>query len=206
MEKRFSALALYRLSVSALAFGMVAAQVINGMLRPPFDMGNYFSFFSIQSSLLAACVLAASGISVVRAGRGESLTFWRGAATLYLTLAGTVYLVLLRGYAETLQTPREQTNAVLHYLVPAALLADWFFSPKERVPLAKALLWLLYPLLYVLYSLARGHFCRWYPYPFLTPSASGYAGIVTVCLAMAAAMIAFIFLMTRSTAHKPGRL
>ncbi|MBC7805572.1 MAG: Pr6Pr family membrane protein [Akkermansiaceae bacterium] len=200
MQKRL-ALAAYRLSVGVLALGGVVVQTVNGFFHPPFDYPNYFSFFSIQSSLFAALVLIASAIRIGRGEHGEGLTFWRGAVTLCLTLAGTVYLVLLGGASESLQSPREQTNAVLHYLVPVALLADWFLGPKERIPFRLGLMWLLYPLLYVVYSLVRGRFTEWYPYPFLNPIVSGYPGIVTVCLIMAAAMIGFIALLTKSTTH-----
>jgi hypothetical protein len=202
-QKRF-ALATYRLSVSLIAVGVVIAQVVNGFFHPPFDITNYFSFFSIQSNLFTAFVLALSALRIYRGDSPDNLTFWRGAAVLYLTLAGTVYLILLGGVSESLQNPREQTNAVLHYLVPTALLADWFLTPKKRVTFATGLLWLLYPLGYVLYSLGRGHFSHWYPYPFLTPSASGYVGIVSVCLVMAAAMVLFIGLLTWTTRREPG--
>lgn len=199
-KKRF-ALATYRFSVSLVAVGVVIAQVVNGFFHPPFDAANYFSFFSIQSNLFAAFILALSAIRVLRGETPDTLTSWRGAAVLYLTLAGTVYLILLGGVSESLQNPREQTNAVLHYLVPTAMLADWYVAPKERVSFVRGLLWLLYPLFYVLFSLSRGYFLRWYPYPFLTPSASGYGGVFAVCLIMAAAMTLFIGLLTASTAR-----
>lgn len=204
MNRRF-ALAVYRLSVSAIIIAIVTAQTVHGFFRPPFDYANYFSFFSIQSCLLAAVVFAVSAIHILRGGRGDSLTFWRGAVTLYLTLAGTVYLVLLRGASETLQTPREQTNAVLHYLVPVALLADWCFTPRKRVAFRHALMWLAYPLFYVFYSLVRGWLIHWYPYPFLNPLLSGYATLATVCLVIAATMTGFIALLTWGGRRDPGK-
>ncbi len=196
------AVAIYRLSVGMVALGTVIAQTVNGFFHPPFDYPNYFSFFSIQGNLFAAFVLTASAVRTFRGGRGDNLTFWRGAATLYLTLAGTVYFVLLRGSDEGWRTPGEQTNAVLHYLVPAALLADWWLTPGARIAFRSALLWLAYPLIFVLYSLLRGRFTGWYPYPFLDAPTAGYPGIVMVCLVMAAAMIAFITLMTGTTARR----
>lgn len=202
MNKRVL-LGSYRLIVGMIAGGVVIAQMVHGFFRPPFDYANYLSFFSIQSNLFAAFVLIVSAIQMFRGGRGETGTFLRGAATLYLTLAGTVYLILLRGASESLLNPREQTNAVLHYLVPTAMLLDWFFTPKERIRFVNGLLWLLYPLLYVVYSLIRGQFLHWYPYPFLTPTNGTYYTIVTVCLIMAVAMILFIGLLTWST-HTPA--
>ncbi|MBC8138980.1 MAG: Pr6Pr family membrane protein [Fibrella sp.] len=202
MKKRF-AVAAYRLSVSVLAAGTVLAQTVDGFFHPPFDYLDYFSFFSVQSNLLTSVILTASAIRIFRGGRMENLTFWRGAATLYLTLAGAVYFVLLNGASESLRTPREQTNAVLHYLVPAALLGDWFFADKEPIAFRVGLAWLSYPLLYVLYSLVRGRVIGWYPYSFLNPNDSGYSGVVGTCLVMAIAMTGFIALLTRSTRLTP---
>ncbi len=197
--------AVYRVSVSLLAFGVVAAQVINGLFHPPFDNIDYFSFFSVQSDLYAASVL---GILAIVGFRGESathLTFWRGAAALYLTLAGTVYFVLLQGHRESLFTPSGITNGILHYVVPAALLADWYVFPKERIRFRQALLWLVYPLLYVLYSLVRGNRIGWYPYPFLNPTLGGYLPILATCLVMAAAMTGFIALLTHHSRRSSTR-
>jgi hypothetical protein len=50
--------------------------------------------------------------------------------------------------------------------------------------------WLLYPLVYLIYTLVRGAGTGWYPYPFLNPATvDGYGVVVLYC---AAIFIAFL--------------
>ena len=40
--------------------------------------------------------------------------------------------------------------------------------------------WLIFPIVYVVYSLVRGPIADWYPYPFLDPNLDGGAGKVAI--------------------------
>jgi hypothetical protein len=53
-----------------------------------------------------------------------------------------------------------------------------------------------YPLAYLAYSLIRGPIVDWYPYPFLDPDeVGGYAGVAAYCVAIAAGVLGFIWLI-----------
>jgi uncharacterized membrane protein len=59
------------------------------------------------------------------------------------------------------------------------MVVDWLLDPPDRPPrIRRALAWLLYPLVYLAYSLIRGPRVGWYPYPFLDPQRSGGYGVV----------------------------
>jgi hypothetical protein len=54
--------------------------------------------------------------------------------------------------------------------MPVAVLADWIYEPpKSRLTLQQVWLWLIYPLVYLVYTLDHGAVVGFYPYPFLNP-------------------------------------
>jgi hypothetical protein len=58
------------------------------------SLANYFSFFTIESNMLAAAMLLVGGLLDPRSDRWASV---RGAITLYMTITGIVYAGLLSG-------------------------------------------------------------------------------------------------------------
>jgi hypothetical protein len=119
----------------------------------------------------------------------------RGAATLYMVLTGVVFATLLSRLDPRLLTAVPWDNTVLHYIMPIVLLIDWVIDgPANSPTLRMILLWLAYPVVYVVYTLVRGHFVDWYPYPFLNPTNGGYDSIavVSVFIALFAASAAVL--------------
>ena len=57
-----------------------------------FNAANFFSFFTIESNILTAIVL---GVGALRDPRGHGWQLFRGAVTLYMTITGIVYNLLL---------------------------------------------------------------------------------------------------------------
>lgn len=139
-----------------LARGVLAALDAVAMativISPGFDLANFFSYFTIESNVIAIVILA--GGAVVDP-RGPGWGYLRGAATLYVTITGLVYNTLLLHVPVGIVAP--WVNDVVHRAVPALMLLDWvLFSPWARTHLLAALLWLAYPLAYVAYTLIRG--------------------------------------------------
>jgi hypothetical protein len=140
---------------------------------------NYFSYFTIQSNIFAAIVL-------LFAPRAAQL---RGAATLYLTITGVVYALILARNDEGLIP---WVNLVVHYLMPAAMVASWLAdAPPIKDGYVSTLgRWLAYPVLYGVYSLVRGSFTGWYPYEFLNPAYGGYGSVALAAVVVAAFAVA----------------
>jgi hypothetical protein len=77
--------------------------------------------------------------------------------------------------------------------MPIAAVVGWLlFSPKQRLSWKNALYWQSFPLLFVCYTLLRGPFVHWYPYPFLNPTISG--GYISVLLWVIGIITGSIFL------------
>ena len=113
---------------------------------------------------------------------------------MYLTVTFVVVIVLLSDVDVQLQLV--WVDVVLHKLFPIVVVLDWIVDPPTRRLSARdALLWLAYPLVWTLATVARGAIDDWYPYPFLDPANGGYGQValtvvgVTVAFALIAAAI-----------------
>lgn len=172
------ALRLVRAATALAAIAAIVAQAKvladNGAL----DLVNFLSYFTIQSNLIgivALGTLAAHGASP----RPAWLEWLRGAATVYLTVTFVVVLLLLQNVDVGLQLA--WVDLVLHKLTPVVIVADWLLDPpRTRLSTRNALLWLVYPLVWLAYTLVRGAAVGWYPYPFLDPAHAGSYGSVAV--------------------------
>ncbi len=101
----------------------------------------------------------------------------RGAATLYLLITGVVYAVLL-ATIDVMLTDK-WINDILHRILPIVLVLDWILVPVSLGVTGRLVGgWLIYPAAYGVYTLARGPFVDWYPYPFLDPRDQGYVSLI----------------------------
>ncbi|TBX52447.1 hypothetical protein E0M27_24135 [Bacillus mycoides] len=179
-------IAIYRLLLSLLAFSALITQFVTRAQVKPFNPVNFFSFFTIESNILVAVILLFSSLGTALFGRSEQFGFLRGAATVYILTTGLIYFLLLRGLEESLQTPIPWVNTVLHYIMPLAMILDWVINPPTKtITWKQATSWLIFPLLYVVYSLIRGPFVNWYPYPFLDPRIGGYGKVLLYSIGIA---------------------
>ena len=142
-------------------------------------------FFTIISNF----ALAVAMTRVALGGRVSPTII--GGLTLAILLVGTVYVLLLRGL-HPLAGAALIANVLLHYVSPVAMLAFWLaFTPHGRLGWSAPLLWMLFPLVYFLYAIARGSVDGLYPYPFLDVGRIGLAQTLFNGAAIAAGFIPF---------------
>lgn len=167
-----------RLFFGLLALAALGVQVAHLAALDVFNPANFFSYFTNLSNIFAALVLIISaGYLAFRRKPSAVDDLIRCAAVIYMTVTGTVYVLLLSGEDLGLLLP--WVNVVLHYLMPLVILADWLYQPQRtKLRFKQTLWWLVFPLLYLTYSLIRGSIVSWYPYPFLDPDkVGGYGGV-----------------------------
>jgi hypothetical protein len=173
-----------------LALLALTAIGYDAMAGPGVSDGDYFSYFTVLSNLFAVVMLLHGALSPAHT-RSRTVELFRGAAVVYILTTGIVYLLLLSGHAPAYPW----VNAVLHYLMPVAVTLDWLFDPPSvGLNLARTLvMWMAFPLLYVLYTLARGAIVNWYPYFFVDPHRNGgYLLVAGDCLAVGIGIAALI--------------
>lgn len=162
------------IALATIAWFAVLLQL--GLLKESFF--NFISYFTILSNLLVAISLTASlAAPKSKAGYFFSLTTVQTGIALNIFIVGLVYNAVLRGIWEPKGWQLMADN-LLHVVVPVLYVIYWIvFVPKGTLTWANGIVWTYFPLAYLAYSLLRGHFVGWYPYPFLNVTEFGYAKV-----------------------------
>lgn len=191
---RRTLLIAYKLVFAGAGLWAVINEIMTLMARGRFVPANFFSFFTIQSNLVATAAFLVGAYAVVRCRTGPGIDALRGAATLYMALTGVVFVTLLSNYPSLTAVPLD--NLILHYVIPVAIAIDWLVDrPSAPIGHRALPLWLAYPLAYLAYTLVRGPLVGWYPYPFLNPAYGGYgrvaltSAIITVGVIVAGLLV-----------------
>lgn len=168
--------------------------------------GNFWSFFTIQSNVLAVVMLCLL-VLVPPARRTALFDGARGLVVLSIAITGVVFALLLSGLQEELQTTIPWVDFVVHRLVPIVVVADWLIDPpRHRLPRLTVAAWLCYPLAWLVYTLVRGEIVDWYPYPFVDVSQHGYDGVlarsVGLAVGFAVAATALLWVGNRRAARR----
>ena len=178
MSRRLLALNVSRVSFAIVGVIGMTYQFTRLQPLPTFNPGNFFSFFTIQSNILAAAALVLAAL-IRPEERSIAFDAVRGAVTFYIGITGAVFALVLSGLQEQLDTHNAFANFVVHYLIPVVVVLDWLVDPpRRRLGLKIALAWLVYPLAWFVYTLVRGSATGWYPYPFVNVSEHGYGGVL----------------------------
>ncbi len=134
------------------------------------------SFFTIQSNILSGVAGAQLALDPRRDGPGWRVL--RLSALVGITTTGVVYAAVLSRVHDPHGWQETSTNAVFHYVVPALMVLGWLaFGPRPRVERRTAWLALVWPALWLVYTLLHGWVSRWYPYPFIDVAALGYPSV-----------------------------
>ncbi len=178
--------------VAALAWAALLLQLLL-TLRLSLANGNgllhgawlYFAYFTVLTNLLVAVVASRGALSP----DGGLDAPWRGGAVTAIALVGVGYHLLLRNLWNP-QGAQWLADMLLHYATPLAALAWWLaLPPRQRIDATAPLRWLLWPVAYAAYALARGAATGFYPYPFIDAS---ILGITRALLNAMGLMLAFV--------------
>ena len=94
---RSRSLALLRFGFAALELVGLSAQCVYNVANiPDYKPLNFFSFFTVESNIIAVVSLLISGLYRRRGAQPRWLHYLRGAATIYMTVTGVTDSVLLR--------------------------------------------------------------------------------------------------------------
>jgi hypothetical protein len=179
---RRGTIATYRLGFGVLTIAAIGTQLLDLAGRGTFDPVNYFSYFTIQSNLIATAVLLI-GAARWQAPRSATLDLVRGGAVVYMSITGIVFTLLLSG--TDVDTAIPWVNTVVHELMPIVMVIDWLVDPPaHRISFQRSLLWLSYPVVWIVYILIRGAAVGKYPYPFLDPANGGYGSVAVYSVAI----------------------
>jgi hypothetical protein len=137
---------------------------------------RFLSYFTIQSNLLVAVTSAMLALSPHR--DGTLFRVLRLDALFGITVTLVTYTVLLAPQHDP-HGISAWTNAGLHYVTPGLAIGGWLlFGPRPRIDEGTLLLALIWPAVYVGYTLLHGAASDWYPYPFVDAAQLGYLTVL----------------------------
>ena len=150
---------------------------------------NVFAFFTIQSNLLlggTALMLAA----LPDRPRSRLFDTLRLNGVLCIAVTGIVYHAVLAG-TDDLHGWASVTNFLLHTAAPVVGVLGWLlFGPRGRTDWGIVGWSIVYPVLWLVFTLVRGAFVGFYPYPFVNVDEHGYGKVLLNCLLVAVLFLA----------------
>ena len=146
---------------------------------------NLFGYFTVLSNTLVATVLTQAAFGRESAARRWWLSPWvSSGVAVSIVFVALAYSLLLRHLWQP-QGWQWLADELLHDVMPAAYALYWWWCvPKGQLRFTHLLGWLVYPLGYFGYVLARGHGIGFYPYPVVDVASLGYAQVLLNALAM----------------------
>lgn len=177
-----------------LFFGVLTLAAIGTQLVLHVQSGcnvvNFFSYFTNLSNIFAAVVMIVAAISLLKRREPTPTDdIIRGTSVVCMALVGIVFSLLLRN--EDLGILLPWVNTVTHYVMPVGVVLDWLFQPPQSALAVKQIAyWLIFPALYLAYSIIRGAIVGFYAYPFFDPDKVGSGGVLLYCVGI---LVVFLF-------------
>lgn len=140
---------------------------------------NVISYFTILCNALIAVSLSFSALLPrTKLGNFFSGLSVKTAIALYIFIVFVVYNTVLRGIWKPTGWQLFLDN-MLHVAIPILYILHWLFLvTKGKLNWKNGFYWLLFPLVYLIYSLIRGSMVGWYPYPFLNVAKLGFGQVI----------------------------
>lgn len=163
------AIQLYLILFARLSIG---ASLLGGLV-------SFFSYFTILTNTLVATVLTCAVTERESAARRWFLQPWVSSGiAVSIAVVGLAYSILLRHLWQP-QGWQFVADELLHDVMPLLFLGYWWRCvPKGTLRLWHLPLWLIYPLVYFIYALLRGHLLGAYAYPFIDVAVLGYPQVL----------------------------
>ena len=194
MTKAVAGRVWFGVTALAVAVGIVVQLVVTATTTEgyfpdnPDRVFNVFAYFTIQSNLLlgGTCLLLA-----LAPDRWHSTLFktLRLNGVLCIAVTGIVYHLALAQLDE-LTGAAAVVNFLVHTATPVLGVLGWLiFGPRGQTD-SRVVAWsLVFPLLWLVFTLIRGEGTGFYPYPFLNVTEHGYRTVLLNCL-----LVALLFL------------
>jgi hypothetical protein len=166
LPARFTALLIALVAWAGLAIQLRASIDLTGSAGAA--LWAMLLYFTVLTNLLVATTFSAAALS------RRISPFAVGGVTLAILLVGVVFALLLNGLVE-LSGGALLADFLLHWVTPVLVPLWWFaFAPKGGLARRDPFVWMLYPLAYFAYALARAELDGRYPYPFMDANRLGW--------------------------------
>ncbi|MEV6285203.1 Pr6Pr family membrane protein [Kribbella sp. NPDC051770] len=197
MTKSGAGRAFHAVTAAAVIAGIVIQLVVTatstGGFFPdnPDRVFNVFAYFTILSNLLLGGTTL-----LLAAGTDRDSTLFRTLrlnGVLCIAVTGIVYWVALNALAD-FTGGAAVANFLLHTATPLLGVLGWLlFGPRGRTSPAIVGWSIVFPLLWLGFTLIRGAAIGFWPYPFVDADDLGYGKVLLNCLLVALLFLALAF-------------
>ena len=176
---------------ATLAFALVF-QIVEKVVNNDMIADQYFSYFTILTTMITIVVVLVGGVMALRRPVDTDLyATIRLAVVSYAVVTAIVYNLLLRGIPDEGYVVTPWPGEIMHVWMPIFLVVDWLFAPgRPRLRWSAIGIVVIYPLVWAAFTLVRGAFTGWVPYPFFEFS-TGFVSIALYIVGIAAIIIGF---------------
>ncbi|ANF49315.1 hypothetical protein A0O34_01535 [Chryseobacterium glaciei] len=137
---------------------------------------RFFTYFTILVNLLVTLYL--TSVALKKQGAEDKNIGYLTAITVYITIVGVTYQIILRGTWQPTGLQRI-VDELLHSVMPVLTIIFWYlFENKAKVKYSQILKWAIFPIVYLIVILVRGSFSGFYPYPFVDVTALGMTKVL----------------------------
>ena len=191
-------LGVFRLSVAALEVVALIGNFEYVLGFRFFATTNFFSYFTVQSAMAAVVTLGIAGcFALLTPSDPPWLGVLRTMVTAYLLVSGIVFgLIVAQASTRDYRVDVPWSDTLLHFVVPALAVVAWVtdsvIAVNPPVPWSTVAWVLVFPSIWLVYTLLRGADLGWYPYFFLDEAQVG--GPVGVALYCALVLVIFVTL------------
>ena len=155
---------------------------------------RFFSFFTILTNTLVSVYFTYQIFDAKRIKKNILQTDGTlTAITGYITVVGLVYQVALR-HIWNPTGMQMIVDELLHTLIPVLVIIYWFLYEKKSAVKWKTIpKFLIYPLVYLLFIIARGAVSEFYPYPFIHVTELGWPQtLINIMVLFAVFLVLFV--------------
>ncbi len=200
MRKTFGIL---RLLVAATGVVALIGDINFTLGTGPFAVANFFSYFTVESMIIAICVFVIAAVIALRRDQDPLwLDMLRVLSTTWLIVSGIVFAVILvEGTLRGVPVWAPWSSQLLHFWIPAYAIVDWLVAPARDVPWRTVLWVMIFPSVWVVFTMIRGANVFWYPYFFLDPNLVDlpweFIGYLLLVIAIFSATVAMLIGISR---------
>ena len=171
-----------RAAIGLAMLGSIAWQVTDRIANNVFRPGEYFTYFTIDTSIAAGVVMLVAASFALRNDLGGLEPRWLTLARVSLltsdVIVGVVYNALQRDLPPVAADagydwPTAQ-NEMLHVWAPILLTIEWLVFTKHKPLTWRAAFWSwAFPFAWLVFTIVRGSITGWWPYFFIDPTDEG---------------------------------
>lgn len=148
--------------------------IVNNPIPVQVALTRYFSYFTILTNIIVVLCFTFLLLNFNKKKVFFSNPKILAAATLYISVVGLVYNLILR-FTWQPQGLQLIVDELLHAFIPVLFITYWLiFTPKNTLKWSDTISWLFYPFIYLIFILCLGAMSGFYPYPFIDVNKLGY--------------------------------